>query len=145
MRILDENGIEIESPDYELGYLKPDRIFISHHESIDAVEEQGHWETIAEYPNGGKDVDWIVDIPGEPAKEAWDEYEDIQRFVKYTESEIAIRKIEELKQQLSSTDYVALKIVEGAATLEDYADIIAQRSKWRAEINTLEAKLTEDT
>lgn len=145
MRILDENGIEIESPDYELGYLKPDRLLISHHESIDSVEEQGHWETIAEYPNGGKDVDWIIDIPGKPAKEAWDEYEDIQRFVKYTESELATRKIEELKQKLSSTDYVALKIVEGAATLEDYADIIAQRSKWRAEINTLEAKLTEDT
>ena len=145
MRILDDNGIEIESPDYELGYLKPDRLFISRHESIDAVEEQGHWETIAEYPNGGKDVDWVIDIPGEPAKEAWDEYEDIQRFVKYTESELATRKIEELKQKLSSTDYVALKIVEGAATLEDYADIISQRSKWRAEINTLEAKLTEDT
>ena len=144
MKILDDKGIEIGSPDYELGYLKPDRLFISHHEAKDAIEEQGHWEVLAEYPNGGKDVDWVIDVPGEPAKEAWDEYEDIQRFIKYTESELAIRKIEELKQKLFATDYVALKIVEGAATLEDYKDTIIQRSKWRSEINSLEAKLMED-
>lgn len=145
MRILDENDIEIISPDYEKGYLKPDSLFIIHHEAKEAVEEQGHWEVIAEYPNGGKDVDWVIDIPGEPAKEAWDEYEDIQRFVKYTESELAIRKIEELKQKLFATDYVTLKIVEGAATLEDYKDTIMQRSKWRSEINSLEEKLMEGT
>ena len=28
-----------------------------HHEAIEAVEEQGHYEIIREYPNGGKDVE----------------------------------------------------------------------------------------
>lgn len=89
MRIFDENGIVVESPDMEKGYLKNDSLFIMHHEAIEAVEEQGHWETIAEYPNGGKDVDWIIDVPAVEAKEAWDEYEDILRYVLYTEEELA--------------------------------------------------------
>ena len=89
MRILDENGMIIESPDMEKGYLKNDNLFVCHHEAIEAVEEQGHWETIREYPNGGKDVDWIVDVPAVEAKEAWDEYEDILRYILYTEEELA--------------------------------------------------------
>ena len=36
------------------------------------------------------------------------------------------------------TDYNILKIVEGAATIEEKADIIAQRAEWRKEINELE-------
>ena len=70
---------------------------VSYNEAIEAVEEQGHWETIREYPNGGKDVDWIVDVPAVEAQEAWDEYEDILRYVLYTEEELA--EIEEEKQK----------------------------------------------
>lgn len=94
MRILDQNGNEmLESDvDYDKGYLKNDRILICHHESVDAVDEEGHWETIREYPNGGKDVDWIVDVPGIEAKEAWDEYEDVRRFITYSSAEIAERE-----------------------------------------------------
>ena len=93
MRILDQNGNEILESDvnYDTGYLKNDRILICHRESVDAVAEEGHWETIREYPNGGKDVDWIVDVPGIEAKEAWDEYEDVLRFIPYTNEEIAER------------------------------------------------------
>lgn len=47
-------------------------------------------------------------------------------------------RIDELKRSLTSTDYVACKIVEGAATREEYADIIAQRQAWRDEINELQ-------
>ncbi len=53
-------------------------------------------------------------------------------------SEEAIEKIRELKMQLAETDYIASKIVEGSATTEDYADKIAERQEWRAEINRLE-------
>ena len=42
-----------------------------------------------------------------------------------------------LKAQLVATDYAIIKIAEGTATTEDYADIIAQRQAWRAEINQL--------
>ena len=61
--------------------------------------------------------------------------------MEYTKEELAERKIQELKQNLSDTDYVAIKIAEGAATLDEYAQIVAQRAEWRAEINKLEAML----
>lgn len=47
-------------------------------------------------------------------------------------------KIAELKKKLTDTDYIACKIAEGAATHEEYADMIAQRQAWRDEINRLE-------
>lgn len=97
MRIFDENNFELQNPDLEKGYLKEDSLFIMHHEAIEAVEEQGHWETIAEYPNGGKDVEWFVDVEGVEAKEPWDEYEDILRYVLYTPEELA--EIEEEKNR----------------------------------------------
>lgn len=95
MRILDELNNELieEEIDFSKGYLKEEEIFIKHHDAVEAVEEEGHWETIAEYPNGGRDVEWVVDIPGVEAKEAWDEYEDIYRYVEYTPEELeAIEK-----------------------------------------------------
>lgn len=140
MRILDENNIEIKEPDFTKGYLKADSLFVRHHEAVEAVEEVGHYETIREYPNGGKDVDWVIDTPAVEAKDAWDEYEEINRFVPFTEKEIAERRIGELKQFLQETDYNILKIVEGAATLTECAEIIKKRAAWRKEINDLEAK-----
>lgn len=140
MRIIDQNDIELQngSIDSTKGYLKRDSLFIRRHEAVEAVEEQGHWETIKEYPNGGKDVEWVVDTPAVEAKEAWDEYEDVLRFIPYTTKEFAVRRIEELKRNLADTDYNILKIVEGAATLVECADIIKQRAQWRKEINELE-------
>lgn len=87
MRILDVNGNEVQSPDLDLGYLTSDRIFIAHHEAVEAVKEVYHYETEREYPNGGRDVKKVVDVPAVEAKEAWDEYEDIQRYKLYTPEE----------------------------------------------------------
>ena len=47
-------------------------------------------------------------------------------------------QIDELKQKLSDTDYIACKIAEGSATAEEYAEMIQQRQAWREEINKLE-------
>jgi hypothetical protein len=47
-------------------------------------------------------------------------------------------RIRALKELLSGTDYIAVKIAEGAATTADYADKIAQRQAWRQEIQALE-------
>ena len=55
-----------------------------------------------------------------------------------TEEEIKAARIAELKARLSATDYAVIKIAEGAATKEEYADLIAQRQAWRAEINELD-------
>lgn len=144
MRIFDELDNLLETFDETKGYLKNDSLFIRHHEAVEAVEEQGHWETIAEYPNGGKDVDWIVDVPAVAAKEAWDEYEDILRFVPFSAKELAERRVAELKGKLFDTDYKILKIVEGASTISEMTDVIKQRAAWRKEINELERDIAND-
>ena len=43
--------------------------------------------------------------------------------------------------RLSSTDYIDNKIVEGVATIEDYADKIAERQQWRTDINAAEEEI----
>ena len=47
-------------------------------------------------------------------------------------------EISEFKCKLAATDYVAAKIAEGAATAEEYKDVIAKRQQWRRRINELE-------
>lgn len=143
MRIFDKFNNLLDSYDESKGYLKNDTILICHHEAVEAVEEQGHFECVAEYPNGGKDTVWVVDVPAVEEKDAWDEYEDILRFIEFTTNELAENRIAELKQFLSDTDYNILKIVEGMATISEMEDIIAKRAEWRKEINELEAKIAK--
>lgn len=52
-----------------------------------------------------------------------------------------IRQIGELKTKLIQTDYLALKFAEGWLTAEEYKENLAQRQKWRDEINKLESEL----
>ena len=144
MRILDEQGNELETYDNTKGYLVNDKVLIARHEAVEAVEEQGHFETIAEYPNGGKDVEWVVDTLGVEAAEAWDEYEDIYRYIPYTAAELAEMRIGVLKQHLFDTDYNILKVVEGAMTLADCSDVLKKRAAWRKEINELEKVVGAD-
>ena len=92
MRIIDQDGNEITSPDYSMGYLIADRILIAHHPAVEAVEEQWHYEVIAEYPNGGKDLEKVIDVEAVDASEEWDEYEDVKRFIPYTDEELSEMK-----------------------------------------------------
>lgn len=89
MKILDKSGIEMESPDLTKGYLKEERTLVKHHEAIEYVPDEGHWEIIREYPNGGKDAVFVADVPGVEPKEAWDEYETVLRYTPYTPEELA--------------------------------------------------------
>ena len=54
-----------------------------------------------------------------------------------TTEEINQARIAELKRLLADSDYIAIKIAEGAATAKEYADVIEQRKAWRAELNEL--------
>ena len=144
MRIFDENDHELFEYDSTKGKLVEDKLLIQHHKKTEAVREEGHWKTVAEYSNGGKDVEWVIDVPGVEAKDAWDEYEDILRYIPFTEQELASRRIIELKGMLNATDYNILKVVEGASTLSEMAGIIKKRASWRKEINELELKLGDE-
>ena len=88
MEIIDINGSPIENPDLTKGYLKQETQTI-HHDAVAGVEEVSHYETIAEYPNGGKDVRKVVDVPGVAANDAYDEEVEVQRYILYTADELA--------------------------------------------------------
>ena len=89
MDMYDEQGNPVTDYDPAKGRLEMQKR-IHHHEAVEAVEEQGHWETVAEYPEtGGKDVQWVVDAPGVEAREAWDEEEPYWLYIPYTEEELA--------------------------------------------------------
>lgn len=140
MRILDESGNELaeQELDFLQGYLREEQLFIRRHEAVSPVKEKGHYEVVREYPNGGKDVEWVVDSPGTEAREAYDEFETIQRFIAFTEEQRNAKRLSELKQRLRDTDYCVIKIAEGSATFEEYLETIENRKKWRSEINDIE-------
>lgn len=88
-------------------------------EAYQYVSENGY--TIEEIEPKGEERQFkIVEIP-EP-----------------TEEEKKQARISELKQMLAQTDYVVIKIAEGEATKEEYADVLANRKAWREEIRELE-------
>lgn len=96
MEIYNEAMERIENPDLSLGYLKPSTR-TEHHEAVEGVQEKWHYETIAEYPNGGKDIQKVIDVPGVAAQEAWDEEIPIQIYIPYTQEELD--RIEEEKNK----------------------------------------------
>ncbi len=84
MRILNENNEEIH-PDLNAGRMRRDRILTAHHEAVERKEGSGHYVVAREYPNGGKDLEWVWDVEPVDGSEAWDEWEEIYRFDKYPE------------------------------------------------------------
>lgn len=97
MKIIDENGAALENPDLTLGWLR-DETEAMEHPAQAGVPELSHYETVAEYPNGGKDVRKIIDVPGVPAQAAWTEQVPIQRYIRYTAEELAEQEAERKKQ-----------------------------------------------
>ncbi|WP_373220486.1 hypothetical protein [Thomasclavelia ramosa] len=89
MRVFNEDKTqELKEYDLNKGHLKLDKLFIRHHEAVEEIKEQWHYETIAEYPNGGKDVSKVIDVPYQASQEAFDEYEDIYVYIPYTYEEL---------------------------------------------------------
>ena len=142
MRIFNEDKtVELLDCDLEKGYLKKDVIETDIPEQEEVVEEW-HYETIKEYPNGGKILEKVIDVEGKPYIPAHTEREEIWVYLPYTEEELAKmaaeREISELKAKLRDTDYQAIKYAEGAMSLVEYAETKALRQAWRERINVLE-------
>ena len=110
MRVFNKDKtVELIEYDLALGRIVPDKLFVAHHEAVEPSEEVWHYETVREYPGGGKDVKKVVDIPAVKGHDAYDEYEDIAIYIPYTEAELAAKEISKLKLKLGATDYQALK------------------------------------
>ena len=144
-----EDGDFIDIPDSLICDLSKGKLvndtLIEHIPEQQEIQEQWHYETIKEYPNGGKDVEKVIDVVGQPYIAEHDEVEDILVYKPYSEQEIKVIKnnnrIAELKQKLQETDYKAIKYAEGELSEEEYAETKTQRRAWREEINKLEEEL----
>ncbi len=59
-----------------------------------------------------------------------------------SQKEIDEQEMSKLKEYLCNTDYVTIKIMEGAATVEEYSEILEKRKEARERINKLELQNT---
>jgi hypothetical protein len=87
-----------QEPDLEKGYYKND-VLITHYDEVQEVKEEGHWETIKEYPNGGKDVEWVVDVKGVEYQKERNETTQIITYVMFTEEELKENKLNQLRMK----------------------------------------------
>lgn len=99
IEVYDQQGNLLEEYDPALGRLE-ESTRIEHHPAIEGVEEKWHYETIAEYPNGGKDVARVIDVEGVEAQDAWDETIPILVYVPYTQEELDAIEAEKNKPSL---------------------------------------------
>lgn len=132
MKIFDESlTTELKNPDLEKGRLEPARHLVEHHE---AVERVFHLEVMEgtvslENPKGLRHE--VEDVA---AKAAWDEWEDVQKYVLYTTeelAEIAKKKAEEQE---------AIKQAEAAAAAKAQAE--AEQAEKIARIDAIDAQVT---
>lgn len=95
MKIIDETGAELtEAPDLSLGRLIDD-VEIVHHEAIAGVKQVSHFVLIEHLANGSTIVEEVIDVPGVDPQPAWEETVPIQRYIRYTEDELAERRAKE--------------------------------------------------
>ena len=138
MKILDETGAVVENPDLTLGYLTTSTEEVTH-PAVEGVEEQWHWETVTEYPNGGRDVRKVIDVPGVPAQAAWTEQVPVQRYIRYTAEELAAQ--EEARKKAEAKDKLPERVDALRAALAD-ADALNLDQDYR--LTLLELGVTDD-
>jgi hypothetical protein len=123
MRILDKDNNEITSPDLEKGYLKIETIVTIHHEAVEATPGKSHIEVVKEYDNGGKDVVEVWDEKPTEAKDAYDETEEIQRYIPYSADEL--EKIAKEEEETENKEAKINSLYNADMTFSDVVDAVA--------------------
>ena len=141
MKIIDETGAVVENPDLTLGYLTDDTQPLEH-PAQEAVAEVAHYETVAEYPGGGKDVQRVVDVPGVPARPAGTEQLPNKRYIRYTAEELAAQ--EEARKKQEAKDKLPETVAALQAALAD-ADEMNVDQAYRLTLLELNVSDTDDT
>lgn len=89
MRVFNqEKTQELTTYDLSNGRLVGDTITTTI-QAVQGQEEVGHYEVVATYPNGGQDVEWIIDQPYIEAQPQREETEQIQVYIPFTVEEQA--------------------------------------------------------
>ena len=144
MKIIDETGAVVENPDLTLGYLVDDTESVEH-PAVEGVEEVSHYETVAEYPNGGRDVQKVIDVLGVPAQAAWTEQVPIQKYIRYTAEELAAqeeaRKKAEAWKKLPDT----VAALQAARAVADEMNVDQAYRLTLLELNVSDTDDTENT
>lgn len=141
-----ENGytiVEIESTEEEV--VETETYYEDTEYEVVVQEKQD-----AFYDEEGNLVSEAVEEVKEKRTEPVEKTRDVSKLVKVrqfkiveipqpSEEDIKQARINELKAKLSETDYIVIKIAEGEATPEEYAEVLTNRKAWREEINKLQA------
>lgn len=136
MKVYNEDKTQILTKyDLNKGYLKQDTI-IRHIPEVVAVEEQSHYEVIAEYPNGGKDVEKIIDVKAVEGVPAHDETEEIQVYIPYTEEELE-------KQKQGKYENRVVELLRKKYSLNQELAILRQRDNKQEEYAAYNAYVEE--
>lgn len=96
MRYESESGEPLEEADIDLnlGWVREERRLVAHHEATPEVPERSHWEEIAVDGSGFSASSKVIDVPYQPAREAWDEYETVGVYHPYTDEELEAQAAE---------------------------------------------------
>ena len=150
MKIYDESlENKLENPDLEKGKLVATKRFVAHHdEQPRRVRKEVMPKTIPLYPPNGL----RREIEESPYIAAWDEYEDVQKYVPYTQEELdkiaADKKAEEdrlaaeaeAEKQRQEAEEQARKEAEEAAAAKAKQE--AENAEKLARIDVIDAQVT---
>lgn len=144
-----EKTMQLTTYDLEKGYLIPDKLFVQHHDAVEAKEAVYSTELIKEYPSGGKEHKTVLVTPAVEPKDAWDEYENIQVYIPYTEAELQeqyenyvntlIREKYTLSQELAILRQRDTK-PEEYAEYNEYCETCKAKAKLKYMVNSNETK-----
>lgn len=143
MKIYDETlTTELDSPDLTLGYLEPARRLVAHHY---AVERQYHYEVMDGTVTDDCPEGLRREVEDVAARDAYDEYEDCQRYVPYTEAELAEMAAKKQAEETEKAEYDAAmrKAAEEAQARADAEAMAkAEQDAKIAKIDAIEAQST---
>lgn len=144
MRILDKNGQELTNPDLTKGHLEIETIVTAHHDAVPASAGVSHIEVVKTYDNGGQDVVRVWDEKPHDAIPAYDKTETIQRYIPYTELELAKMGVEREKAEKAALIPTDADLSDAAVDLSqgnaDNEDAIVELSDYVA---ALEERIAE--
>ena len=133
MRVLDSNNKEIKEPDLNVGHVVQDKILLRHYDAVPETSGKFHYETVREYPNGGKDQVQVWDEKPTAAQRAYDEYEDIWRYVLYTSDELEAikkKKVDTTNAPTPATnELAAMDLASYVASLEERIKVLEEAKK----------------
>ena len=136
MRILDEKGNELVDPDLEAGRLVPDTV-TKRHPAVPEVPRETRREVVWENPDDPENCLYVTKVVQEhiPARPAWDEAENVMRYVPYTDDELA-----EIAAQKAAAEEAAK---EAAAEAARQAALKAQLEQLPGQVGDLEEAVAE--